>query len=98
VIIVPTQAHQNGHAYQNLTGTTFTTGGTEPTWNTGSGSTTSDGTGTWTETRAPWGAVSNIAKVVRAEPFSIVVNEALAHMGVAFTVEASSLPIVTVGL
>lgn len=37
----------NGHYYTCTTG--GTTAGTEPTWNTGAGSTTTDGTAVWTE-------------------------------------------------
>lgn len=95
VIVVPTVA--NGHAYQNK-GVAFTTGGTEPTWNTGAGSTTTDGAGTWTEIRAPWGAVTNMATVTKSEVFSLNTEEGLAHMGIAFSVEATAFPRVTVGL
>lgn len=93
VIVVPTAS--NGHAYQNKTGATFTTGITEPTWNTGSGSTTTDGTGVWTEIRAPWGAVTLEAKVTKAEVFSVNTQEELSIMGIAFSTENTAFPTIT---
>jgi hypothetical protein len=95
IIIVPTAA--NGHAYQNKMGATFTTGSVEPTWNTGSGSTTNEGSGggIWTEIRAPWGSVSNLVKATKAEVFGIETQDALTDLGIAFSVEATAFPTVT---
>jgi hypothetical protein len=95
IVIVPTI--RNDHAYQNKTGQTFVTGSVEPTWNTGSGSTTADGTGIWTEIRAPWGAVASSIKATKAEVFSIVTEEQQEIMGIAYSVEATAFPTVTVG-
>ena len=42
----------NGHGY--ICTTAGTTGGSEPSWNTSAGSTTTDGTAVWTETGVTW--------------------------------------------
>lgn len=46
-LVIPTQARLNGHFYKCTTA--GTTAATEPTWNTGGGSTTSSGTAVFTE-------------------------------------------------
>jgi hypothetical protein len=46
-VATPTRANVNGHNYECTT--PGPTGGTEPTWPTGSGATVTDGTAVWTE-------------------------------------------------
>lgn len=93
VMVVPTASNPT-HAYQWQGTAAGVTGGTEPTWADG----VVDGTVTWTQIGAPLQAVTNMAEVTEILPFAIRLNEETQLMGVAYTVEATSFPRVTVSL
>ncbi|MEA3480056.1 MAG: hypothetical protein U9R60_17875 [Bacteroidota bacterium] len=78
----------NGHWYKCTTG--GTSGGSEPSWNTGSGSTTTDGTVVWTEQGVNF-AANEITGSGYAQGGKALTNKAMTYSGYISKFDADDL-------